>query len=254
MPAAAAGSWRMRRAVISDIHANLEALQAVLERIKEQEVEEILCLGDSVGYNADPNECLDILRSMNVTCVLGNHDASAAGLEEPEDFNPLALTAVLWTRERLTPDNKQFLADLPRERKSGSLLLFHGAIHDTDRYLLYREDAVENFRLLAETPEVTIGFFGHTHIRAALSSQKGVISFQLVPEELKVQSGHHYLINPGSVGQPRDGDPRASFLVYDDRRARITFHRVAYDIRACQEKILRAGLPPQLAERLAWGW
>jgi predicted phosphodiesterase len=245
----------MRTAVISDIHANIEALQAVLERIKALKVDEIVCLGDLVGYNANPNECIDVLRSENIACVLGNHDASAAGMEEPEGFNPLARVAVMWTREQLTEESRLFLAGLPRERQVRDFFLFHGSIYETDRYIFSREDAVDNFRRLADLHgALSIGFFGHTHLRAALSEHRDSISVLLVLEALDINAEKKYLINPGSVGQPRDGDPRASFLVYDDQSRRVTFHRVAYDIRSCQEKIIRSGLPPQLAERLEGGW
>lgn len=244
----------MRIAVISDIHSNLEALQAVLARIEDSKADEIVCLGDIVGYNANPNECIDILRQKKVTCIIGNHDACAAGLEEPDNFNPLARRAVLWTREQLTGENKAFLADLLREQRLDHMFFFHGSIHDTDRYILYKEDAEDNFRLLTGLPgSPRVGFFGHTHVRLALSYYMGAIAVELVPE-LHLASWKKYLINPGSVGQPRDGDPRAAFLLYDSAEDRIAFHHVEYDIRACQDKIIRAGLPPRLAERLASGW
>jgi predicted phosphodiesterase len=244
----------MRTAVVSDIHANLEALTAVLDRMQSLKVDDVVCLGDMVGYNANPNEVLDILRKEKVTCILGNHDACAAGLEEPEDFNPLARAAVLWTREQLTGENRQFLAGLTRERHIRDFFIFHGSIHDTDRYILYRDDATDNFRFLAGLPgPVSIGFFGHTHVRAALIEQHGIISTALAHEDLELVPGRRYLVNPGSVGQPRDGDPRPAFLVYDDRDRRVTFHHVEYDMRACQDKIIAAGLPPRLAERLQWG-
>jgi predicted phosphodiesterase len=244
----------MRTAVVSDIHANLEALTAVLGRMKSLKVDDIVCLGDSVGYNANPNEVLDILRKEKVTCILGNHDACAAGLEEPDDFNPLARAAVFWTREKLTEENRLFLAGLPRERRIRDFLIFHGSIHDTDRYIFYRDDARDNFQLLAGLPgQLSIGFFGHTHVRVALIEQHGIISTALAPEDLELLPGKRYLINPGSVGQPRDGDPRPAFLVYDDQDLRVTFHHVEYDVRMCQDKIIAAGLPPRLAERLQWG-
>ncbi len=244
----------MRTAVISDVHANLEALTAVLEKIKAVRVDETICLGDLVGYNANPNECIDILRSEHMVCVLGNHDAAASGLEEPEDFNPLARIAVLWTREQLTAENKQFLLALPRERGVRDFFMFHGSIHDTDRYILYREDAVDNFSELAGLPGAPhLGFFGHTHIRTILSEHLGVLAATLSAGDLELSPERRYLINPGSVGQPRDGDPRAAFLIYDDKGRTVTFHRVEYEIHACQEKIIRAGLPPRLAERLMWG-
>jgi diadenosine tetraphosphatase ApaH/serine/threonine PP2A family protein phosphatase len=217
-------------------------------------VDDIVCLGDTVGYNANPNEVLDILRSEKAHCILGNHDACAAGLEEPDDFNPLAQAAVFWTREKLSGENRQFLAALPRELLIRDFFIFHGSIHDTDRYILYRHDAKDNFRLLAGLPgRISIGFFGHTHVRAALIEQHGIISTVLAAEDLELLPGKRYLINPGSVGQPRDGDPRPAFLVYDDQDLRVTFHRVEYDMRTCQDKIIAAGLPPRLAERLQWG-
>ncbi len=246
----------MRTAVISDIHANLEALTAVLARIEELKADETICLGDMVGYNANPNEVVDILRGLKTRCILGNHDAAAAGLEEPDNFNPVARAAVLWTRDQLTAENREFLRRLPREERVRDFFIFHGAIHDTDSYIFYREDAVENFRLLASLPySPVLGFFGHTHARTALSELYGAISVSLSldTEDMELSPGKRYLINPGSVGQPRDNDPRASFLVYDGKRRMITFHRVEYDIRRCQDKIIRAGLPPRLAARLDAG-
>jgi predicted phosphodiesterase len=243
----------MRTAVIADIHANLEALQAVLARIEVLGADEIVCLGDIVGYNADPNECVDIVRSRNIRCVLGNHDVCAADLEEPDGFNPIARRAVLWTRAELTDENRLFLRNLPRELRMKDLFLFHGSIHDTNRYILYTSDAADNFALLAGMRNfLRIGFFGHTHVRAALSYSRGAVSVEL-SSDLQLAEENRYLINPGSVGQPRDGDPRASFLVYDADDHRVMFSRVEYDLPACQDKIIRAGLPSRLAERLVSG-
>lgn len=243
----------MRIAVIADVHANLEALQAVFERIRALNVDEIVSIGDMVGYNANPNECLDILLESNVSCVIGNHDAVAAGIEEPVLFNSLAREAVFWTREQLTEKSKEFLLKLPREKQIRDFLLFHGSIRDQDRYILSRDDVAWNFRLFAG-PEQTafIGFYGHTHIPAAWTEHQGVISATL-QDEVALLSDRKYLINPGSVGQPRDGDPRAAFLIYDEQERLVVFYRVEYDISKCQDKILSAGLPMLLAERLAWG-
>ncbi len=217
-------------------------------------MDETVCLGDIVGYNANPNECIDILRNENILCVLGNHDAAASGLEEPDRFNPHARTAVLWTREQLTEENRQYLIALQRERSVRDFYLFHGSIHDTNRYILYRNDVVENFRELAHLRQAPdLGFFGHTHIVTVLSEKYGIFATSLNHEDLFLQPGVRYLINPGSVGQPRDSDPRAAFLVYDDRSRKISFHRVEYDLQRCQDKIINVGLPPQLAERLALG-
>jgi len=243
----------MRTAVIADIHSNLEALQAVLARIEDLGADEIVCLGDIVGYNANPNECVDIIRSGNIKCVLGNHDVCAADLEEPDGFNPIARRAVLWTRAELTDENKLFLRSLPRELRVKDLFFFHGSIHDTNRYILYMSDAVDNFALLAGIGKLLrIGFFGHTHVRAVLSHSRGAVFVELSSDQWLAEE-NRYLINPGSVGQPRDGDPRASFLVYDADKRRVIFSRVEYDLHACQDKIIRAGLPSWLAERLVSG-
>lgn len=243
----------MRYAVISDIHSNLEALSAVLDRLAGMKVDVTYCLGDIVGYNANPNECIDILRSEGIRCLMGNHDSRAAGLEEPDDFNPSAARAVLWTREQLTPENRQFLHDLPREIQAAGIVLMHGSLHDTDEYILTANDVRDQFRALRELSSPTlIGFFGHTHVRAAFSLSNGAILIEQ-DENIRFSDDRSYLINPGSVGQPRDGDPRAAFVVYDPDARELSFHRAEYDIKACQDKIIRAGLPPRLAERLAIG-
>lgn len=244
----------MRYAVISDIHSNLEALSAVISKIAGLKADRILCLGDIVGYNTNPNEVIDILKSEKAQCIIGNHDIVACGLREPEDFNPLARSAALWTREQLTKKNKIFLRNLPKELKVDDFFIFHGSIHDTDRYLLDKEDIKENFQRLEKlTGQPYIGFFGHTHVRTTFIYYRDLISVDL-SFELSVSPSQKYLINPGSVGQPRDYDPRASFLIYDTIEQKVTFYRTDYDIAACQDKIIKAGLPPQLAERLAMGW
>ena len=243
----------MRIAVIADIHANLEGLESVLGRIAELSVDHIFCLGDIVGYNANPNECIDIIRREKIVSVLGNHDAAASGREEPDGFNALAQAAVFWTRKHLTLENRMFLLNLPPEARVDDFILVHGSIHDTNRYMLSRDAAADNFRLLAELPgDLKLGFFGHTHIGMAFIDLQGSISSDH-SSELLLSSGMHYLINPGSVGQPRDGDPRASFLVYDSGDGTVRFFRVEYDVKRCQDKIIRAGLPPQLAWRLTNG-
>lgn len=243
----------MRYAVISDIHSNLEALEAVLVKISELSADEIICLGDTVGYNASPNECINIIRSAGIRCIMGNHDARASGLEEPDNFTPLAKEAVLWTRNHLSGENKQFLRGLPRELTIDGFFIFHGSIHDTDRYIIDEKDARDNFESLNTHPDSpTAGFFGHTHVKVAVSLQRGKVFLE--PDgELKLSAWKKYLINPGSVGQPRDRDPRASFLIYDEFNEKVDFFRVDYDIAATQEKIIEAGLPVELAGRLSLG-
>ncbi len=244
----------MRTAFIADVHANLEALQAVIERIQELSVDEIVCLGDIVGYNANPNECVDIMKEKKIICVMGNHDACVSGLEEPDSFNPVAWNAALWTRAAITPESRQFLIFLPRERQVREFFLFHGSIHDTNRYILNWEDVVRNFRLLSGlSATITTGFFGHTHRMTVHIEQQGIVSSSLSHDSQVLMPGKRYLINPGSVGQPRDGDPRAAFAIHDSDDSLVTFHRVEYDIPACQKKIIRAGLPVRLADRLEFG-
>lgn len=243
----------MRYAVLSDIHGNLEAFRAVLTRVADLRIDRMVGLGDIVGYNADPNACVEIVRSEDMASVLGNHDTRATGMEEPDEFNAAASRAVLWTREHLAESNRSFLAALPRELAMEDAFLVHGSIHDTDRYILFANDLRHNFSLLRELPGPPhVCFFGHTHVPVAYSSDGAGIR-QEPDDRIALVEGRQYLINPGAVGQPRDGDPRAAFAVYDREDRTVTFHRVEYDIAAAQDKIIRAGLPPRLAERLAYG-
>jgi predicted phosphodiesterase len=247
----------MRYALISDIHSNLEAFETVLAKIDTLKVDDIVCLGDIVGYNANPNECIEIIKSRGIRAVMGNHDSRASGLEEPYDFNPVAASAVLWTRLRLTEENRRFLEGLPRTLNVDErFMAVHGWINDTDSYIFSPYDAVENFKLLKKVSGTELGglcFFGHTHIRAAYVEEAGHATSNL-ENPLKLKEHGNYLINPGSVGQPRDMDPMASFLVLDDDESEITFYRVEYDIESCTRKILKAGLPEVLAKRLKAGW
>ncbi|MBI5233151.1 MAG: metallophosphoesterase family protein [Deltaproteobacteria bacterium] len=242
----------MRQAIISDIHSNLEALVAVIERIDALEVNSIVCLGDIVGYNAQPNECVDMIRERGIPSVMGNHDARAGGLEEPDNFNPIAKRAVLWTRSRLSHENLRFLCGLPRMvRVQDRFAAVHGAIDDTDTYILGRCEIERNFKLL-EGSGFLLCFFGHTHLSSVYSSD-GMNLDMHTSGCVEIRQGLSYLINPGAVGQPRDGDPRASFLVYDSGKKLITFERVEYDIESASRNVIEAGLPKELASRLFIG-
>jgi diadenosine tetraphosphatase ApaH/serine/threonine PP2A family protein phosphatase len=243
----------MRYAVLSDIHGNLEAFRVVLARVAELRADRVLCLGDVVGYNADPNACVNIVRNEGIACVMGNHDAAACGIEEPDSFNPAARVAVLWTREALTEENKEFLRGLPRLLQFSGMILCHGSINDRDYYIFEDSDVRENLAVmetLSSRPQLC--FYGHTHMKAAYSLSGGAL-FRVLLDKIFLAGNTRYLINPGGVGQPRDGDPHTPFLIYDTADRTIVFHRVEYDIAACQRKILRAGLPSWLAERLAMG-
>ena len=242
----------MIRAILSDIHANLEALTVILTEIERQQVEEVYCLGDLVGYGADPNQVVEIAAQKRFHCLIGNHDQVACGLEEPYYFNPHARQAALWTREQLTEANKQYLKGLPFQIDiSKESLAVHGSLESVDEYIVDFAAAQANFRLLSAAGK-TACFFGHSHCRVTIIQAGGQI---LVDDEdqLELTPGKLYLINPGSVGQPRDGDPRASFALYDDEAGRVTFFRLEYDIGTAGQKILQAGLSPFLADRLFEG-
>ncbi|MEK6531464.1 MAG: metallophosphoesterase family protein [Deltaproteobacteria bacterium] len=247
----------MRYAVISDIHSNLEALAACVKEIDGLKIDRIISCGDTVGYNANPNECVDIMRSRKIASVMGNHDSRAAGLQGPEDFNLLAATAIRWTRDALTKENSEFLRGLPLSLAVDKrFLVFHGWLDDHDRYMLGARDAGENFRIIAGNAafkDTKICFFGHTHVPVAYLTEDGSVAIS-TERSFKINKDASYLINPGGLGQPRDRDPRASFVVYDAEKSTITFHRVEYDIQLAAEKIIGAGLPERIAERLKLGW
>lgn len=246
----------MRYAVISDIHSNIEALSAFLKAVGPRRVDRIICLGDIVGYNANPNECIRLIRDNGIQCVMGNHDSRVAGFEEPVDFNYHAAAAVYWTRDALDQESREFLEALPRRLVvDRNLLAVHGWVNDTDRYILGAKAAEANFGLMAgESKCPPVCFFGHTHVPVAYLQDEGGHAQVCSENPLKLRKGARYLINPGALGQPRDRDPRAAFLIYDSAKAQVTFYRVEYDIAATADKILSAGLPERLAERLRLGW
>jgi predicted phosphodiesterase len=247
----------MRYLILSDIHSNLEALDAVLRAAAAQRCDATLVLGDLVGYGADPNAVVDRVRELEpVAIVRGNHDKVAAGLDNAEDFNPMARAAAQWTRDALTPSTLEFLRDLP----AGPLIvdeaieICHGSPLDEDLYVVADLDAARSITV-ARRP---ICLFGHTHVAlsARMDSQRRleIDAPQGHPEfEIAVDGDARYLINPGSVGQPRDGDARAAYAIADLERKRVTLYRVAYPIEAAQKKILDAGLPQMLAYRLGMG-
>jgi predicted phosphodiesterase len=247
----------MRYLVLSDIHSNLEALEAVLRASAAQRYDAVLVLGDLVGYGADPNAVVDRIRGLNPAAIVrGNHDKVAAGLDDAEDFNPMAKSAAHWTRESLTPQTLEYLRGLP----AGPLVvdemieICHGSPLDEDLYVVADVDAARAIAV-ARTP---ICLFGHTHVAvSALMDGERCLHIdapQGHPEfPTTINGDSKYLINPGSVGQPRDGDSRAAYAIVDLERKVVTLYRVAYPIEAAQKKILDAGLPPMLAYRLGMG-
>ncbi len=240
----------MKYAIISDLHANLEALKAVLEIIDRSHVDQIVCLGDVVGYNANPNECVDIVRERDIPTVCGNHDAVAAGLVDPWGFNPVALSAALWTREALSPSNLQWLKELPDSIEFPDFLAVHGSPTDRDNYLFTWEEILPYIDFL-EGHDVRLCFFGHTHYPGIFSAD-GVYT---VGEDSTFPLGEDktFFINPGSVGQPRDGDPRAAFGLLDTETRIYQLVRAEYNVQSTAHEIIGRGLPSFLAERLFVG-
>ncbi len=246
----------MRYLILSDLHANSTALEAALSAA-DGRWEGVVCLGDVVGYGPDPNEVVDRVRALQATTIRGNHDKAACGLENAEDFNPVARTAATWTHERLRPDNLAYLQQLPSgPLEADGLALVHGALHDEDQYVFAPAQALDS---LLESPS-PVTFFGHTHFQGGFSFRDNQLQvIQLRPEPgagfaaLRVEPGTRYLLNPGSIGQPRDGDPRAAFAIADLNNRVVEFWRVPYDIDAVQQRMKRAGLPEPLILRLAFG-
>ena len=237
-------------AVLGDIHSNLDALNVVLEDCRSQGVTDFLCTGDVVGYNACPHECMDIIRELGCPVVVGNHDFYVASQQNLDDFNPAAAAVVEWTRRQLSEDELSWLRVLPFTRTQMGITLVHSTMDNPENfgYVFDNLQAEANF-LNQKTP---VCFHGHTHCPMIYEkSMNGV--FRIDAQDFTLPMGRKYFINVGSVGQPRDGDPRASYVLYDPAARTVRFRRVEYDVAAAQAKIREAGLPERLAERLELG-
>ena len=247
----------MRVAIISDVHSNLEALKAVLEEIEKDNISLILNLGDLVGYNANPKECVDLVQERKIISILGNHDRAATELKFAEDFNILAYQALVWSAKSLSNGQKQFLDRLQHTKVLWDrYLLFHGAPENPDAYVFYLFQAKKVFNYMRKkTPRIRIAFFGHTHHRAVWQRDvRGKVSkLEISENPLVLDAEQMYLINPGSVGQPRQKQWKASYLVFTNEPETIHFRSVAYDVHLAQNKIREARLPEYLAERLEAG-
>ncbi len=242
----------MRIAIVSDVHSNLTALRAVLRHAEAGgAIDAVWCLGDIVGYGAEPSQTIATLREWPLTSVAGNHDLAAVRMMSVEDFNPVAAEAALWTADQLTADEQLFLLDLPLTVIAGAFTLVHGSLREPVwEYLLDAEQATAQFALQT-TPYSLIG---HSHILFWVEERAAGPSFHRAGDGTTLELGDRRLIvKPGSAGQPRDGDPRVSYVLYDEGAATLTWRRVAYDIGATQAAIRAAGLPELLAERLAAG-
>lgn len=246
----------MRYLILSDIHSNLEALQAVLEAAKG-EYDRILCCGDLVGYGADPGAVVDWAEIHVSYCIRGNHDRAMFQEEDLEWFNPVARAAAVWNRKALSEKQLRYLRNLPvGPQMVDGFMLFHGAPQDEDDYLLN----IEAVRACEPHLTAQLSFFGHTHwqggFRLLRSTARPIPKVPNSDSEavLDLTGREFFLINPGSVGQPRDADPRAAFCIYSSSEKTVSYRRVQYDIEAAQKKILAAGLPPVLARRLGAGF
>jgi diadenosine tetraphosphatase ApaH/serine/threonine PP2A family protein phosphatase len=238
-------------AVISDIHGNLEALEAVLADAGNEGATDIICLGDIVGYGADPNRCVELVRERAAATVLGNHDAAALDLEEAEEFNPLARDAILWTRRTLSPASAKMLRSLPLVHVREGARFVHASPEAPESWPYVLNAADAQFALGACMESVC--FIGHTHVPTWMILENGLLIDMIVAEQLELREGGRALINVGSVGQPRDGDWRASYVLFDPAQQRVIARRVEYALEAATEKILAAGLPGELAHRLSFG-
>ena len=250
----------MRYAVLSDIHSNLEALSAVMEALASERVDRVLCLGDVLGYGADPAACLARVQASQAIVIGGNHDLACVGKLDLEWFNDAARAAVLWTRDQLGFTDLDWLRRLPLTATEGPFTLVHGSLGHPERFE-YLVDIAQAIDTLAAC-RTLMCLVGHTHLSCVVeydrmrcriiriltrAEELADVEFRNEPETVR------YLVNPGSVGQPRDGDPRASFALIDTDEKRLSIHRVPYDVETAAQKIRRAGLPEFLADRLAVG-
>jgi len=246
----------LRYLVLSDIHANLEALDAVLAAARQHAHERVLVLGDLVGYGADPNAVVDRVRQLAPFALIrGNHDKVGSGVESAEGFNAVARSAIRWTYDALTPSNREWLANLP----TGPVVvdemieICHGTPFDEDAYVF---DDLDALRAL-HAAERALCLYGHTHVQIGYALQGDQFTLttldEIRPLRIVIADGAKHLINPGSVGQPRDGDPRAGFAVVDTARREAFMYRIDYPVEKAQARILQEGLPDVLAQRLALG-
>jgi diadenosine tetraphosphatase ApaH/serine/threonine PP2A family protein phosphatase len=250
----------VRLLLLSDIHSNVEALEACLAAAPAHDL--VINLGDMVGYGASPNEVIERSLGLGNIFVRGNHDKAASGAMDLRDFNPIAGLAALWTRDQLIQQNLEWLRALPRGpiqiADLPGMQFVHGSPLDEDEYVVTLRDAIEPLTVSA----APLTFFGHTHLQGSFSTND-VASDAFRPEyrtigqsettEYPIKDGVRYMVNPGSVGQPRDGDWRAAFAVYDSDARIVTFCRVPYNLKQAQERIMAANLPQRLATRLATG-
>lgn len=237
-------------AVLTDIHANYEALEEVVKDLYSFPIHTIYTLGDIVGYGPNPNECVKLVRKMKMKAIKGNHERGLTNEDFLANFNPLAAKIIQWTKQSLTAENFDYLKDLPEKIADNQISYVHGSILDSDKYILESTDVIEEIEELRRQ-KLLIEFFGHTHMKIVYVEEEGMV----LPKEKWIGVNHSkiYLINPGSVGQPRDRDPLASYLVFDPEKKRILFRRLKYDVNKTIEKMKRENFPPFTYNRLKMG-
>lgn len=238
--------------IISDIHSNLEALNSVLNKIRELGIRKIACLGDVVGYYADPDDCVESIINEAQIRIRGNHDKAVCGILDIEYFNDYAKKAIQWTRQVIREENKKRLINLEKGPRvvEDMFIASHGSPVDEDSYIFDRSFAEKNFEFIRHRfPDIFVCFFGHTHVPIVLDE----LGYLYGEQQVDLKRGTRYLINPGSVGQPRDGNYQASFGIFDEESLQYTNVRVRYDVTQTKEKVYRVGLPRFLADRLVSG-
>jgi diadenosine tetraphosphatase ApaH/serine/threonine PP2A family protein phosphatase len=237
-------------AIVSDIHGNLEALETVLADLDQRKPEAIVCLGDFVGYGASPNDCITVLRPRIEWAVAGNHDHAAIGRTSLEGFNHEAARAARWTSDELTPEHRKYLEELPMQVEWHGALLVHASPSEPEAWHYVLSPAEADFEFAQFTQAVC--FIGHSHYPGTFVGD-GRRTTYTRQARVPIEKDHRYIVNVGSVGQPRDGDPRAAYLMWDPEAGSLEHIRLDYDIEAAGARIRAAGLPAFLAERLRWG-
>lgn len=242
----------MRIGIFSDVHSNLEALQSALSFFLEKKVRQYLIIGDFVGYGANPNECIDLIKKLDCICVAGNHDYAVLDKTDIRNFNDAAKAAIMWTKTKLTKESKEFLETLPLQISVNQKLLVHSTPQNPANweYIFTLKQGQSEFYFFKEQ----ICFIGHSHSPFVVEKNQLKNEYKVINEQkFKIKEKSRYIINVGSVGQPRDGDARACLVLFDRLTKYIEFKRIEYDVKSAQHKIVQAGLPTILAKRLAEG-
>ncbi len=240
----------MRYGLFSDVHGNFPALESVIHAFQNENIDQYFCAGDVVGYGADPVRCIDRVKNLPSVCVAGNHDWAVLGKVDTSDFNPAAKAAIVWTKKNISSEDSNFLKGLTLIHKNADFILVHGSLQEPERfhYLFDREETRGTFDLM----DRAVCFVGHTHVAGVFVEENHRVS-DFSFSNLKVEKNRRYIVNLGSVGQPRDGDSRAYYCIFDTKTKMISIKRVDYDVTETQRRILNAGLPEFLASRLILG-